>query len=68
MAYVPSLAYEPDSAYVPSSSSLLDNTSSLVTSLDADNDDEDPPSPVLIRLLALAPPTAPHLLRWVRST
>ena len=68
MAYVPSSACEIDSMDVPSSSFLLDNTSSSITYLDANNDDEDPPPTVHVPSLAPSPPIATQLPRCVRST
>ena len=50
--YVPSSAYELDLAVVPFSSSFLNNTPSLITSLDDDSDDENPPPPTLVPLIA----------------
>ena len=61
---VPSLACEPDSTIVPSSSSsnFLDKFLTLVS--DDDSEDENPPLPAHVPLIA---PT-PMLPRWVHST
>ena len=60
---VPSLACEPNSTIVPSSSSnFLDRFPTPV--FDGDSEDENPPLPAHVRLVA----PAPMLLRWVCST
>jgi hypothetical protein len=56
--------YEFDLVVVPSSSSLPKNTPN--SSLDTNNDDEDPPLP--ISPPATTPSTNSYLLRWVYST
>ena len=65
LAGVPSLACEPDSTIVPSSSSsssFLDRFPTPVS--DDDNEDENPPSPANVPLVA----PAQMLPRWVHST
>ena len=65
LAGVPSLACEPDSTIVPSSSSssnFFDMFPTLVS--DGDSEDQNPPPPAHVPLVALAP----MLPRWVRST
>ena len=58
---MPPLAYEPDSTYVPplSLSSIFNR---IPSSLDDDNKDDNPPTPLEIV------PYTPLLPRWVRST
>jgi hypothetical protein len=62
---VPSSAYEPSSEFVPSSILVL------VSSLDDDNEDENPPLPAHLppdESFELELALAPQLPRWVRST
>jgi hypothetical protein len=62
---VPSLDYEPSSVFVPYSIPIL------VSSLDDDNEDENPPLLAHLPLdesIELEPTPTPPLPRWVRST
>ena len=64
LAGVPSLACEPDLAIVPSSSSSNFLNRFPTPVFDDDSEDENPPPPAHVPLIA----PAPILPRWVRST
>jgi hypothetical protein len=62
LAYLPSSSCELDLMYVPSSSYCIHSTPSLVTSLDDETNDENPP------LSTPVPPLATQLSQWVCFT